>query len=158
MSLTTVDGNGSPPDGLLELHYDTVVRGFERGYVTPVLGAGASLYDRAESKGDDAWLGRYPPSAGELAAYLAAAFKIPGGAPAELLRVAQYIAALRGGTGQLYSELHDLFDRKYPVTPLHDFLAELPGSLREKGLLRKPPLILTTNYDDLVETALAAHA
>ncbi len=136
----------------LATHYDSVIEGFRRGRVTPVLGAGVNLCGRPE--GDEPWLGRYPPSGQELAAHLAAQFRYPPDRPVELLQVSQYIYAIRGGSGPLYDSLHEIFDQTFPTTPVHEFLADLPD-LRE--LVRKPPLIVTTNYDDLMEAALIAH-
>ena len=63
---------------------------------------------------------------------------------------------MRGGSGPLYDALHEVFDADFPTTPLHDFLAEIPVALREAGVGRKPPLIVTTNYDDLMESAFTA--
>jgi len=147
-------GEPQPAPGLVDLsaHFDMVCRGFRRGRLTLVLGAGASLFGRSGA-GADTWLGA--PSAPELAARLAKEFRISESevGPADLLAVAQWIAAMRGGTTPLYEELHDVFDRDLPTTPLHTFLAALPGRLRAKGLLGEPPLFVTTNYDDLLERA-----
>jgi hypothetical protein len=52
--------------------------------------------------------------------------------------------------------LHNLFDVDYPSTPLHQFFATLPARLREKGYARCYQLIVTTNYDDLMERAFQA--
>jgi len=136
-------------------HYDTVVRGFTLGRVTPVLGAGANLTGRPPETG---WTprGKYLPSGGELAEYLAGFFRYDGD-PNDLVRVSQYVAVTKGGTGQLYDILHQVFDHDYESTRLHDFLAGLPGVLRAKDqLLRGPSLILTTNYDDVLEQAFEA--
>jgi hypothetical protein len=143
-----------------ETHYDTVVRALQWGWVTPVLGAGASLCGRPKCIADE-WIGNYPPNSRELSEYLAKSFHYPageygGGSSPDLLHVSQWIYAMKGGSGPIYGMLHELFKVEFPHTPLHDFLAEAPGFLREKGLLRKPPLILTTNYDDLMEAALEA--
>jgi SIR2-like domain len=136
-------------------HYETVVRGFKLGRVTPVLGAGANLTGRPV---DMIWEPRekHLPTGGELAAHLARFFGYKGDA-SDLLRVSQYVAVTKGGTGQLYDVLHEIFDHDYELTPLHMFLAGLPGVLRgESQLLRGPPLLLTTNYDDLLERAFEA--
>jgi hypothetical protein len=145
----------SPGRPDLGAHYDMVCRGFRRGRLTAVLGAGASLFGRSNSA-DPSWAGA--PSAAELAGRLAREFRIPEDeiGPADLLTVAQWIVAMRGGTTPLYEELHDVFDRDLPTTPLHTFLATVPGRLREKGLLGEPPLFVTTNYDDLLEQAFDA--
>lgn len=139
----------------VDTHYESVVTGLRRGRVTPVLGAGVNLCARAP--GDtDTWLGRFPPSGHELARYLADEFKYPASEPVDLLHVSQYVYALRGGSGPLYDALHEVFDRPFPTTPVHDFLASLAPALRARGTAAKPPLIVTTNYDDLMEVALAA--
>jgi hypothetical protein len=149
---TTVVEKGAPAP---KAHYQAVVRSLKNGRLTPILGAGASLVARAAGAPDE-WIGRYPPTATELAKYLAGYCEYPEDEPQELLQVAQYASALGGGVGSLYDELHPLFDADYPNSPLHDFLAEIPAALRAKGALRSWPVIATTNYDDLVERTLAA--
>jgi hypothetical protein len=59
------------------------------------------------------------------------------------------------GSGPLYDRLHKLFDANYPVTELHALLASLPGMLRAKGYPNPYQLVMTTNYDDLLERAFA---
>jgi hypothetical protein len=55
------------------------------------------------------------------------------------------------GERQLYRYLRAIFDVDYPPNSLHSFLAALPSVLRERG--SPQPLVITTNYDDLVERA-----
>jgi hypothetical protein len=62
------------------------------------------------------------------------------------------------GSGPLYDELHTLLDADYPPTPLHRFFAGLPAVLREKGYPLAYQLIVTTNYDDVMERAFHATA
>lgn len=97
-----------------------------------------------------------------------------------LARISQYVD-LMAGSAPLYHVLHGLFDRDYKITSVHDFFAKLPAVMREKGyyppvdeipsllkegnsyqeielsMLEKhysmPLLIVTTNYDDLMERA-----
>ncbi len=99
------------PTELLE-HYETVVRGLTLGRVTPVLGAGANLTGRPAGT---SWVprGKYLPSGGELAEYLATFFGYDG-EPTDLLRVSQYVAVTKGGTGQLYDILHQVFSPRCP--------------------------------------------
>jgi SIR2-like domain len=141
----------SEPAELVE-HYNDVVRALRQGNVVPVLGAGANLTGRPDP-GKGTWRG-YPdlPTGGQLARHLAKEFGYDGEARDDLLRVSQYIA-VRKGVGTLYGVLHDVFDEDYPWTPLHEFLASLSSTLAERGLLRTYPLIMTTNYDDLLERA-----
>jgi hypothetical protein len=134
----------------LDPHYKTVIKAITDGRLVPFLGAGVNLCGRPQ---DMAWQrGQYLPSGGELAAYLAENFGYPGSDRFDLVRVSQYIAVVTG-SGPLYEELHSLFDVDYPPTPLHQFLATLPALLREKGYPLRYQLIVTTNYDDLVERA-----
>jgi len=86
---------------------------------------------------------------------LAKAFRLPKelAASPELATVAQWIAVMRGGSMPLYDELHEVFDRDFPITALHRFLAEVPGLVRSHG--GRPPLLVTTNYDDLIERSFS---
>jgi hypothetical protein len=139
----------------LSQHYSQVVRGLRNGWVVPVLGAGANRAGRPTGA-HWAFGAPYLPDGAELAAYLAEEYEDYEGDKRDLTRIAQFIAVMGGGTGPLYKTLHPVFDRDYAVTPLHDFLARLPGTLRDAGRLRAYPLILTTNYDDLLEHAFDA--
>jgi hypothetical protein len=131
-------------------HYSLVAELLADGEVIPFLGAGANLCDRPD---EAAWEpGRFAPSGRELAATLAERSRFPDPDDRDLLRVSQYVDAILGER-QLYRYLHAVFDADYPPSSLHRLLARLPALLRERG---KPPLlVLTTNYDDLVERALA---
>jgi hypothetical protein len=143
----------SDPDDL-NAHYGAVVRDLVESRVVPLLGAGVNLCDRppgaAWSRGEDL------PSGGELAAYLADRFYYPRGAgDVELLRVSQYVA-VNDGTGSLYAELRKLFHADYEPTRVHEFFASLPrrlAAMRGKESPASFPLIVTTNYDDLLELA-----
>jgi hypothetical protein len=133
-----------------ERHYAIVADLLGHGDIVPFLGAGANLCDRPEK---EPWaLGRYPPSAVELARTLADHSRFPDPSDQDLVRVSQYVDAILG-EGRLYRYLHDVFDSDYPPTSLHRLLARVPPLLREQGSPQL--LILTTNYDDLVERALA---
>ena len=124
------------------------------GRVIPFLGAGVNLCGRPTEVKWSPGSG-FLPSGWELTEYLAREFRYPH-APNELLdllRVSQYVT-ITDGAGPLYEELHKLFDSDYTPTCLHRFLAALPSAMRAKGLPVKYPLIVTTNYDDVLEVAL----
>jgi SIR2-like domain len=129
-------------------HYGVVADLLADGVVIPFLGAGANLCDRPS---ETPWeQGRFPPSGGELAAVLAKRSHYPEPDDQDLLRISQYVHAMLGET-RLYEFLHSVFDADYPPSSLHRLLARLPALLRERG---SPQLVvLTTNYDDLVERA-----
>lgn len=139
----------------LDPHFETVVREIIRGRVVPFLGAGVNLCGRAP---DVAWQpGLTLPSGGELATHLAEEFGYPPTDLIDLVRVSQYVD-LMAGSGPLYEELHRLFDADYPPTVLHEFLARLPRLLRERGYPSRCQLIVTTNYDDVLERAFVAES
>jgi hypothetical protein len=130
-------------------HYSLVAEFLGDGDVIPFFGAGANLCDRPD---DTPWeRGRFAPSGGELAQVLAASSRYPDPDPKlDLLRVSQYVDALLG-EGRLYRFLHEVFDANYPPTSVHRFFARVPAVLRARG--RQQLLLMTTNYDDLVERA-----
>ena len=131
-------------------HVSLVARRLADGAVVPFLGAGANLCDRPRQT--TPWKpGRYAPSGRELARALADECGYPAPDDPDLLWVSQYFDAVLGDE-PLYDKLHDVFDSDYPPTELHRLLARVPALLRERG--REQLLVLTTNYDDLVERAL----
>ena len=143
----------APNQDPLDEHAAKVIKEMLGGRVIPFLGAGVNLCGRpTEVKWslDSGLL----PSGGELTEYLAREFRYPR-APGELLdllRVSEYVT-ITEGAGPLYEELHKLFNSDYTPTCLHRFLAALPSAMRAKGLPVKYPLIVTTNYDDVLEVA-----
>ena len=132
------------PDGD---HFAIVAELLELGDIVPFLGAGANLCDRPD---EAAWEPeRFAPSGGELAQKLASRSRYPDD-DLDLLRVSQYVDAILGER-RLYRFLHEVFDVNYPPTSLHRLFARLPAVLRENG--RPQLVVLTTNYDDLLERA-----
>jgi hypothetical protein len=139
-------------NGGLSHHYQLVAGEIRAGRVIPFLGAGANLCGRPEEltwrPGQFDWL----PNGAELSSYLAGLFSYDGKNEEDLVRVSQYVT-LTVGAYPLYSELRRLLDGDYPPTALHRFLAEVPAILRRH---QDPPpyqLILSTNYDDVLERA-----
>ena len=133
-----------------DVHYLQVSDFFMSGEVVPFLGAGANMCDRPD---ETQWeSGQYLPSGAELAAVLAERSRYPAKDSWDLLRVSQYVGAVLGER-QLYRYLRAIFDVDYPPSSLHAFLARLPAVSRENGAPQ--PLVITTNYDDLVERSLA---
>jgi UDP-2,3-diacylglucosamine pyrophosphatase LpxH len=131
------------PEGQLLPPYRLIHESLGKGLVIPFLGAGAS-FNRASPSDPEGKKPRelYLPTAYELADYLARKAEFPSGETLDLAKVAQYYS-LVGGRTPLYRELHSIFDRDFPVAALHTFLASIPH----------PLLIITTNYDDLIERA-----
>lgn len=118
------------------------------GRVIPFLGAGAPLYARnptttpwmQRQKGQEV-IGHLPTGA-ELAKYLASRAAVPAPERGELTKMAQYYETTLG-PGPLRQRLREIFSYEQPPTPLHEFFADVP----------QPLLIVTTNYDDLMERA-----
>jgi len=136
--------NGLPPP------YPEIYDSLATGKLIPFLGAGAPLYDRnpkrtpwfRTQKGKDVI--SCLPTAMELAEYLAKRTQLPAGEKGELTKMAQYYEAVLGPV-PLRRRLREIFSHRQEPTPLHKFLAEMPA----------PLLIVTTNYDDLMERAFA---
>jgi len=137
----------------LNLYYKTIIRNIIEGDVVPFLGAGANLCDRPVGAG---WRQKqFLPSSDELVESLSAHFQLPPINRQSLETVAQYIVAMNGEV-MLYKKLHEIFDADYPATTLHRILATLPAILRDKGYPNPYQLIITTNYDDMLERAFQA--
>jgi hypothetical protein len=146
--------------GELDSHIATVVAQLRLGKVIPFLGAGANLSDRPELPFTP-WEPPIPPnrdylpSGRELAGYLAAWHNATTFEDSdELVRVAEWVS-LSAGEGSLYDSLRELFDADYPTTALHKLMARLPAVAREQGWVPMQ-VIVTTNYDDLLERAYRA--
>jgi hypothetical protein len=138
----------------LDTHLSVMIAQLKQGRVVPFLGAGANLIGRRKGTVWNADERQQLPSGAELAAYLADLYEYRSVDRENLVRVAEYIA-LTAGSGPLYEALRELFDADYPLTPLHSVLAQTPALLQHKGY---PPLqlVVTTNYDDLLERAFGA--
>ena len=142
----------APDNEALERHYRHVTRLIVEGEVVPFLGAGANLCGRPLS---EVWNEgqEYLPSGAELSAYLKKEWQ--DCEETELTRVAQWVLEM-GGSADLFKALHKLFNRDYPPTRLHNFLASLPALLASKNYPPRYQLIVTTNYDDVLERAFSA--
>ena len=123
--------------------YPFILGKLKNSRVIPFLGAGASLGGRQPGATWQKGSGNFLPTAGELAGHLADTTEFPTGESRDLTKVAQYYSVV-GGRDALNEELHNIFNCDYQLTSLHTFLADVAA----------PLLIVTTNYDDLIERAL----
>jgi len=96
----------------------------------------------------------YFPSGAELASHLARMYDLEPDHPRDLMAVATSVE-IEYGRKALYDQLRRVFDDDIPPTALHDFLARCPEFVRERGLNARPPVIVSTNYDDVLEHALS---
>src|SRR4029078_11608688 len=109
----------------------------------PFLGAGASLGGRQLGATWKAGTQDFLPLGSELAGHLAEKTSFPSDEARDLTKVAQYCNVAIGRRA-LNDELHEIFNRDYPLTSVHTFLASVDA----------PLLIVTTNYDDLIDRAV----
>jgi serine/threonine-protein kinase len=128
----------------LDEHCRAVIEAMMRGRVVPVIGTRAN---RSVPQDTDA---QAPPDADQLAVRLRDLFAYPTSEAAELTRVSQYVAVMRG-EGPLHDELHDLLDADYAPGAVHRLMAGLPALLRGAG--GPCPLIVTANCDEALERA-----
>lgn len=115
------------------------------GRVVPLLGAGASAGSRPSGAAWDAGNATFLPRGSELATFLATQSRFPSDDKhdrGDLAKVASYFVET-SGRKELRNCLRKIFDRNFEVSEVHRFLAELSV----------PQLIVTTNYDDLIERA-----
>jgi hypothetical protein len=142
----------------LASHFEDVAKDILQRKVIPFLGAGASLCDRDETTAWKPGNSDFLPSSRELTYFLARQYRYPKKETKELTRVAQY-AVVKKGLGSLYETLQGIFGKPYQPTSLHRFLARLPALLRRRGQklpehpYRQRLVMVTTNYDDLLERA-----
>jgi hypothetical protein len=127
----------SPMPGPDERHYETVIQYMvDQGTVVSLLGSRV--------------VGMLP-DAQEIAADLARSFgtKTTG---RDLPRVAEevYVSA---GRPDLVRRLHQILGGEPQLCPVHRFLAQLPGKLKELKLPPRYQMIVTTNYDAALERA-----
>jgi hypothetical protein len=127
----------------------------------PFLGAGVNLTNRPE---EAVYVpeGPYLPNGGELSESIARECDYPW-EDQSLLRVSWYASyamqddAVLYGKDLLYQHLHRIFSREdYELTDVHTFFARLPKRLRNKGYPNRNQIIVTTNYDELLERAFDA--
>lgn len=156
-------------DYTIEDHYKELIEAIENDELTFFLGAGANQCEREPG---ERWAeqSEFLPNANELADYLAEKAEIPNflrRTPCKdcertpplvedrcsLSKIAEYIT-INKGRACLHRHLREVFDKDYPPTILHGFIAGLPETLRKLGCSTNTyQVIVTTNYDDLMEKA-----
>jgi hypothetical protein len=130
--------------------YGIIAESLLAGEAVPFLGAGVNYGSRPRDMPFDPNSPAFLPSGAELSAVLAKDSNFPAKAKHvrdDLARVSAFYT-VAGGEWRLRQKLHQLFDRPYQPAPIHKLLAKLAA--------RRPLLIVTTNYDAVMETALEA--
>jgi hypothetical protein len=128
--------------------YADIWRLLKKGSIIPVLGPGVSLSGRTSETVWSPSTKDCLPDSSELTCHLADQFKFkfPYEHSLDLVTMAQYVRIMKGRP-LLFEWLHSIFDQDYPYASVHELLADVPAHL----------LVLTTNYDDLLERAFHAH-
>lgn len=109
------------------------------GHVVPFLGAGASLTGTPAGEWNDQ--ATMPPTGGQLTNWLGQQAGLTSESN-DLPKVASYYE-VTSGRAPLRESLSNVFRRKFALGAVHRFLASVPT----------PMLIITTNYDSLIEDA-----
>lgn len=128
--------------GGLEPPYGVILQELEAGRVVPFLGAASSRLVSAEQSPQ-------PPAGAQLAEMLAREASFPMDDPAEYGDLAKVASYYVDGSNRraLHHKLRTIFvNQSYSPNELHAFLASLP----------LPLVIVTTNYDTLMEQAFDA--
>lgn len=136
----------------MEPPYQSIKAGLRTYGVIPFLGAGASFgardpdaipwRTRGQARGQ--WDVAFLPTGSELADCLASEGNFPEHETRQLAKVAQYFDAVVG-RDPLDNALDQIFTFRQAPAPIHVCLAEVAADA--------PLLIVTTNYDDLIERA-----
>jgi hypothetical protein len=133
---------------MAEPPYGVIWKDIMAGRVVPFLGAGASFVGRSP---DVEWNPREPeflPSGPELSRYLAKESSFPSQDLHDiddLARVSSYYTIV-SGRRRLRRILREKLNGEFTYGPLHQYLASIPA----------PLLIVSTNYDTLIEQAFQA--
>ena len=145
----------TPPLSSHSLEIETIARYISNGTVVFILGSEINLWDRPlqENGKPERWYRgcEFPPTDNEIAAYLINEGKLGDELPGETLaQVARYLTINFGSDG-IYNALQQIYSTNYRPNRLHRFLAKLPTKLKDRGFSHTYPLILTTNYDDVLD-------
>lgn len=133
---------------MTEPPYGVIWNKLKAGRVIPFLGAGASMVGRAPDSQWDPDKPTFLPSGRELSHFLAEEASFPSQEDRDrndLAKVASYYAVV-SGRRTLRERLHEVLSHEFTFGLLHGYLASVPASL----------LIVTTNYDSLLEQAFQA--
>jgi SIR2-like domain len=131
----------------LEPPYGAIARAFKNGRVVPFLGAGVNMGGPQPCVPGAEAVARLPTGA-ELSRSLADLVRFPADSDqdvVDLAKVASYYVET-SGRRSLREMLHETFNKDYAPCKIHEYLADI----------KRPLLIVTTNYDDLTERAFEA--
>jgi hypothetical protein len=128
-------------------HFEEVLQQMvDEGNLVPFLGLGMNAGSAGAANGP-----RSLPDAEELAAALAERFGV-NQIGMDLPEIAQYVYVTKGRP-DLYRALRQLLTADCEPGPVHRFLARFPRMLEEQGLEKRYQLIVSTNFDTMLEQA-----
>lgn len=134
--------------------FSAILRGLDMGRVAFFLG---ERVNRPNADPATAWEPGNPalaPLGADIAQFIASSNALSIPEDLGLAEVAQRVA-VREGLAPIYADLHEVLNIDYDITDVHHALARLPKILRVAGRTQHNPIIITVNYDDLVERAFA---
>ena len=139
--------------------YLEIADSLREGNVVPFLGAGVNFGTRPINESWNDPQSAFLPSAGELSGYLARRTNFPSDDARErgdLAKVASYFVDTVARS-TLRARLRGIFAKEYQPASIHTYLARIARKSDadiEKGEKPGTPLLMvTTNYDDLLERA-----
>jgi hypothetical protein len=133
---------------MAEPPYGIIWNRFKAGKVVPFLGAGASLVGRTSKEAWNPNKPKFLPSGVELAHFLADEATFPSKDSRDLddlAKVSSYYSEIAGRSA-LRERLREVLNYDYKYGQLHEFLTTIPTHM----------VIVTTNYDTLIEQAYRA--
>lgn len=144
--------------------YRDLLKRMKRGLIVPFIGAGVSIWhDEEQRRRWEPTLdeeGNYiypdfPPSGAELAVHLAHLCGFPGTSfeeRSDLAQVASFYRC-RARDRNLQDVLRDIFTAAKKTNGMHELIATAAADAAKS---KRPMMIVTTNYDRLIEDALLA--
>ena len=133
---------------MAEPPYGEIANLLRQGLVVPFLGAGVNFGARDAAAKWNQPTQAFLPSGAELSRFLAGESGFPSHDDhdlTDLAKVSSYFVET-SARRRLRERLRDVFNQTYPACDIHTYLAELQA----------PLLIVTTNYDNLMERSLEA--
>jgi len=135
--------------------YGEIADLLKQGQVVPFLGAGVNFGVREPGAEWNETTSKFLPSGAELSRYLAKRISFPSMDDrdrTDLAKVASYFVETSARL-RLRERLQYIFDRECQPSGIHHYLADIARHDVDGKPRGTPLLIVTTNYDDLVERA-----
>jgi hypothetical protein len=146
----------APAPDLPPSHLAQIADALIDGRLVPFLGAGVNLVARPQGKRFNPEKPEFLPDGAELARYLIRRHEELDREYSDLIRVSQYVLACEGD-GPLFTNVEQLVAKEaYAPTAVHTWLAAVWRRLAATGRTVRYPVIMTTNYDDMMERAFLA--